>query len=235
MRGRSLAETSPELAAEWDVERNAPLLPEHVAGQSHKKAWWTCRNDPLHQWQAAPHNRFKNPKCPYCAGTIASEETSLAARRPDLCLEWHPTRNGDVRPENLLPGTHRALWWKCTSGHEWKAAVYSRVAGNGCPYCANRIVHGPNSLATLHPEIARDWYQPGNGRHTPHDTYAASSRNIWWQCRRNPTHIWRATVTQRTRIGTGCPLCQSSTSVPELRVFAEIRVNRPGNLGGSVV
>ena len=38
----SLAAKYPALAAEWDTERNAPLLPTQVAPGTQRKAWWLC-------------------------------------------------------------------------------------------------------------------------------------------------------------------------------------------------
>ena len=32
----------PLLAAEWDVEKNAPLTPQDVTTGSHKLIWWRC-------------------------------------------------------------------------------------------------------------------------------------------------------------------------------------------------
>ena len=32
----------PLLAAEWDVEKNAPLTPQNVTTGSHKLIWWQC-------------------------------------------------------------------------------------------------------------------------------------------------------------------------------------------------
>ena len=62
-------------------------------------------------------------------------------QRSRLMEEWHPTLNVGVSPEELLPGTHRKVWWKCSKGHEWRAQVKSRVQGSGCPVCSNRKIN----------------------------------------------------------------------------------------------
>lgn len=62
---------------------------------------------------------------------------TVAAGRPDLAAEWHPTRNGDLRPYDVTLGARRKVVWKCaTCGHEWEARVNSRSSGTGCPHCS---------------------------------------------------------------------------------------------------
>lgn len=46
---------------------------------------------------------------------------------PDIAAQWHPVKNGRLRPEDCLPGSTKRVWWRCTDGHEWKAVVYSRA------------------------------------------------------------------------------------------------------------
>jgi hypothetical protein len=46
---------------------------------------------------------------------------SLFERRPDLLSEWHPAKNGDIRPEDISFGSGRKIWWQCSQGHEWQA------------------------------------------------------------------------------------------------------------------
>ena len=38
----TLAERFPELAMEWDYEKNGVLTPENVSYGSNKKVWWIC-------------------------------------------------------------------------------------------------------------------------------------------------------------------------------------------------
>jgi len=40
-------------------------------------------------------------------------------------------------------------------GHEWEAAVGSRVRGSQCPYCSGRVViPGETDLVSTHPSVA---------------------------------------------------------------------------------
>jgi hypothetical protein len=37
----------------------------------------------------------------------------------------------------VVAGSDKKYWWKCDKGddHEWKALVYNRTIGSGCPFC----------------------------------------------------------------------------------------------------
>ena len=37
---------------------------------------------------------------------------------PELAAEWHPTKNGELVPEDISYGSGRKLWWRCAEGHE---------------------------------------------------------------------------------------------------------------------
>ena len=69
--------------------------------------------------------------CPNCAGVSGLTKTrgkiSLAEHNPELVSEWHPTKNGELLPENVSYGSGKKVWWKCKKcNHEWEAFVYSR-------------------------------------------------------------------------------------------------------------
>ena len=61
---------------------------------------------------------------------------SLAARFPKVAKEWHPKKNGDLTPRDVVAGSHRKAWWRCAFGHEWQATLSSRTgSGTGCMAC----------------------------------------------------------------------------------------------------
>lgn len=78
---------------------------------------------------------------------------------PELSKEWNHDKNGDFKPTDVFPGSHKKVWWKCSKGHEWKAAIYSRYSGIGFPYCSGKkVLSGVNDLKTLKPELAKEWH-----------------------------------------------------------------------------
>ncbi|PGN53609.1 hypothetical protein CN978_30470 [Priestia megaterium] len=68
---------------------------------------------------------------------------SLANENPIISSEWHPTRNEDLTPQEVVAGSHKRVWWKCEQGHEWQSKVASRTTSkhNYCPYCIGRKVY----------------------------------------------------------------------------------------------
>lgn len=135
-RETSLATLFPALAGQWHQELNAPLTPSDVTPGSNKKFYWTCDVDVCgHVWSAYVMQRTRGEGCPSCSGRVATPTNCLQTLRPDLASQWHPTLN-DRGSAQVTAGSAHAAWWlgpEC--GHEWQAAVYARVAGNGCPAC----------------------------------------------------------------------------------------------------
>ena len=35
---------------------------------------------------------------------------------PDLVKEWHPTKNGDLTPNDFTHGSGKKVWWLCPKG-----------------------------------------------------------------------------------------------------------------------
>ena len=46
---------------------------------------------------------------------------------PELVKEWHPTKNGDLKPEDYTHGSNEIVWWLCPNGHSYKASVNNRT------------------------------------------------------------------------------------------------------------
>jgi len=137
----------------------------------------------------------------------------LTHDKQGLLGEWNLGKNGGLDPKAVLPGSHRKVWWRCECGHEWQAQVRSRVNGNGCPVCANRVVsQGENDLATTHPLLAAQWHRENNGTLTPRDVVAGHGQKVWWQCEKG--HAWRAAPQTRTLENTGCPVCAGKVVLP---------------------
>jgi hypothetical protein len=205
----SLASLAPALAAEWHPTKNGALTPHDVTTGSTRVVWWKCPADPEHEWPAALSSRAKRGGhgCPCCSGHRITAKTSLAARRPKLAAEWHPTKNGALLPTQVGPRVKRDVWWKCPKGpdHEWKAVVQSRVTQPKCPFCIGLRLSVTNSLARVYPKLARQWHPTKNGDLTPEAVRARSSKQYWWQCAFG--HAWVAGIWRRAHLGNGCPQC----------------------------
>jgi hypothetical protein len=138
-----------------------------------------------------------------------------AADYLELVKQWHPTKNGDLKPINFSFGSSKKIWWKCpvSEDHEWQASVKNRIRtnGGGCPCCVGQKVVPSNCLATTHPELIKQWHPTKNGDLTPFDIVAGSSKQIWWKCPIIKDHEWKSTIT--TKINHGCSCCANITIV----------------------
>lgn len=61
-----LTTINPQLAKEWNYDKNGNLRPEDFTVNSGKKVWWKCLKG--HEWQATIANRNNGTGCPYCSG-----------------------------------------------------------------------------------------------------------------------------------------------------------------------
>src|SRR4051812_12875573 len=84
----------------------------------------------------------RGSRCRYCAARSRAERlhipgkgASLVDVSPNVAAEWHPTRNDQLRPEDLKPYSNRKVWWRCREGHEWRSTVGDRAQGRRCPHC----------------------------------------------------------------------------------------------------
>jgi rubrerythrin len=214
-----LSAISPALAAEWHPTKNGDLTPDDVTPNSGMKVWWQCRVC-RHEWESTVDNRSGGSGCPACAGFVATTEKCLSSLNPILATEWHPTKNGERTPDNVMLNSGNKFWWKCrVCGHEWEALVYSRSAGRGCPECAARVqgkrmpLTTENCLAVAHAALAIEWDQTKNGDLTPNDVTPGSGRKVWWKCR-VCGYEWAAVIKNRTR-GNGCPSCDGRLANPK--------------------
>ncbi len=206
MRGKaSLADARPDLAVEWHPTANGDLTPDQVAVHANRSVWWRC---PVgHEWSAIINNRSgKGRGCPYCAGQRATADHNLAVVHPELAAEWHPTRNGDLRPTAVLPNSNVRRWWRCSIGHEWQADVHNRtISRQGCPYCAGKLPTPERNLASCFPDVAAEWHPTLNGPLRPEAVLPKAKAKVWWRCPAG--HAWQARVSSRTKTGNGCPVC----------------------------
>lgn len=137
---------SPELAADWDDDKNAeahnndkkhPKCPQHVTFSSAKKVFWKrdCGFTEEHRWQASPNNRHNNPDsrfkgCSVCAGqTVQEGFNDLATVLPRLVREWDFKQNAEAHredpdhpaaPQHVTFGSNSMVHWKkhCVDGEK---------------------------------------------------------------------------------------------------------------------
>lgn len=132
LKENSLQNKYPDIAKQWNYERNIDLKPTDVTYGSHQKVWWRCNDG--HEWKAMISNRIGRG-CPYCSGRSATDKNSLAVRYLELLKEWDYGKNSKLDPNKVTFKSHKKVWWKCEKGHEWDMMVFQRTVRQCCPYC----------------------------------------------------------------------------------------------------
>lgn len=143
------------------------------------------------------------------------KKNSITAVAPALLEEWHPTKNGMLKPEYVRVGSGNKVWWLCRKcGHEWQASPFNRTNGQGCPACTgNVVVVGKNDLCTTHEALAKEWHPTKNGKKLPGQYSAGSNSQPWWVCSKCG-YEWKALISNRSR-GQGCPRCAGKVVLEE--------------------
>jgi hypothetical protein len=221
---QALSHRYPNLAAEFHPALNGPVQFDELTSNSTLRVWWQCTRIPSHIWQASIKSRTsKHTGCRRCqlarkrVGGSAFEDRTLTVHSPAIAATWHPTQNGPVTPDDVTFRSRFRAWWQCPDhpDHVWDATVHDRHH-SGCPYCAGHRVRktgprhtGRGDLATTHPALVREWHTTRNGTHRSSHFTAGSTTVVWWQCPRNPTHIYQASVRARARKRSPatCPDC----------------------------
>ena len=207
---------NPDVAKQWHPTKNGGLTPNDVTVSAAKKVWWLCEQN--HEWEATLNSRASGVGCPYCAGKRVCIANSLQTLSPDLAKQWHPTKNGDLTPNDVTVSAGKKVWWMCEQGHEWKTNIAHRTNGTNCPYCSGKLVSSEKNLQVLNPELAQQWHPTKNGDLTPSDVMVSSGKTAWWVCEQ--AHEWEATIASRSS-GNGCPECnkENKTSFPEQAIY----------------
>ena len=209
VKSTCLATRRPDIASQWHCQLNN-FFPSDVTVSSAKIAWWQCENDPLHVWQARVFSRTKNKSgCPFCKNKRSDRNNNLLATHPNIAKDWHPTLNNELKPENVVAGSGKSVWWKCAINpcHEWKTMIVHRTQdGTACPYCAGQLADENNCLSTLYPELIKEWH-PTKNIITPNEVTPNSHKLAWWKCDKAEDHEFQAHIFHRTKHNSGCPCC----------------------------
>jgi hypothetical protein len=193
----------PNIANQWNFEKNTPLTPREVIPGSNKKYWWTCPKG--HDYEAKVSNRTsRGTGCPVCSNNhILKGFNDLATTHPHLAKEWSRSKNANKKPTEVVSGTNSKYWWECSLGHEWLQSPNFRSGGNGCPVCAHQqLLTGFNDLETMKPQLASQWNSKKNGIR-PSEIMAGARFLAWWKCEKG--HEWQSQL--RGRKDGNCSIC----------------------------
>jgi hypothetical protein len=110
---------------------------------------------------------------------------------------------------NEYKGCDAKLLFKCNKencGELFEMSWHDISQGNECPFCSGKQVGLSNCLAIKNHELAKEFHPTLNGKLTPYNITPYSNKKVWWQCSKNPKHIWRISVGNRMN-ERNCPYC----------------------------
>lgn len=215
---------SNKLLSEWHPTKNKHINPDEITYGSYEYIWWLCPEG--HEWGATSSERLKNnEECPKCLRLKKSQEKqkakeeeeekiiSLREADPELARQWNYDKNGNLTPDNIIFDQEdwKPKWWKCSRGHEWEESIKNRLQRKSvCPYCSNKKACDDNCLATVYPDLAKQWYifktMYNQTARNPYETVYTSREAVYWIC--SEGHIWRESINLRIKNGKGCRKCE---------------------------
>lgn len=206
---RTLAVEYPKIAREWST-RNVDK-PDTVFSGSSRKVWWHCPKC-QQEYQAAITNRTRHcSNCPFCANLRAYEKNCLAVLRPEIAAEWHAALNSPLTPYDVVPGSEKEVYWACSEGHAWKAAICSRTnpRESRCPICHPRAVTRYGPVRPLDHALVQIWHATKNLPLIPSEVANQSNKRFWWQCEKG--HAWQSAPSHlnKTAPSKRCPYCNN--------------------------
>ena len=207
---KSLACCFPEVAKEWDYEKNGEVTPDKVNSTTEKRFWWKCTNG--HSWMASVVQRTASScGCPYCSGKrVLRGFNDLQTRYPEVAQWWDDEKNKPLHSYDVMPGSVKKYWWICEKGHSYQASPNVKTANKiGCPVCSNSIIiPGINSFMDTHPLHSAFWDYTRNGQTSPDFFSAGTMKKFSWVC--EVGHTWEETAASFARRKPECPYCSGN-------------------------
>ena len=175
----------PQIAQEWDYDKNQKVPCEYLSGSS-ARVWWKC-SVCGNKWIASIHSRTStNSKCKICAskaGGIKNRQNALVEtgsvedHYPGLLTEWDYTKN-TLTPSEVTPYADTKIWWICnTCGRSWKTSVRNRTKLNSkCPSCVSSGTSFPEQVIFFY---ARQVYPDAINRFREYRSDGITELDIW--------------------------------------------------------
>lgn len=210
----SLEIARPDLAAEFDVEKNE-TTPDKFLPSSKTEVWWKCK-DCGYEYKAKIYNRvYAKAGCPECKARRKTgiRKQSLLNANPEIASEFMSEKNG-ITPDQVAATTKKIYWFKCNKcGREWQARVVGRTVNNSenCPDCGDMhlikldLVSDKNkSFGALYPELLKEWSK--NNKYDPMSISTRFHLPILWKCEHCKKE-YELNLGHRLTEGQGCTNC----------------------------
>lgn len=166
------------------------LVENQIFERCDSKLFFKCKKCPTDNnifsttWNSVYSNGVRH--CPYCSGHEIGKYNNLSAKFPDLGKQWDHEKNFPLKPEDVIPGSKRKVFWICENNHSFKATLYARAyLKSGCPYCSGLIASEKNNLYFLYPDLIDDcwdWELNNKLGLNPNNLLSLIQQKAWWIC-----------------------------------------------------
>ncbi len=177
----------PELMKWWDWELNTGIEPKTLLKNSNLQVYWKCPKC-AYSWQAKVMTRvLSKGLCPCCEVHIVKRTgfNDIVTVLPELAEQFHPTKNGDLKAEQLFVTDLRRVWWHCKKCNtDWQTGVSARITGGygnyrmkECPYCAGTATRVP--VAQKYPQLRAKYVHEKNQKKFDKLLLSDKSKYLW--------------------------------------------------------
>ena len=213
---KSSVEISQNLVNDWFDELDYSSISEF----SHKKVKWKCSTCE-HIWITTVASRSSGRGCPCCSGRSvhSSGHNSVARLYPELAKDF--SDGNEISLEEVRLGSGKVANWICYKcSHHWSTTIKIRAAQKrGCPACAKKVLHsdGRNSLALMRSDFAGELFDDNFNKF---QLTLYSNKKVNWKCP-SCDNQWIATVNNRVRHSSGCPVRRDTQPHHRLQVHED--------------
>ena len=134
-----LLKDCPKLLKKYDFEKNKNIDINTLTARSSRKIWWKCPKCGRSWFATIASQNDKIPHgCPYCVDHTVlpvKGQNDLLSQYPDIVAKYWDYDKNKIKPDEVTCKSSRKVWWHCSVGHKWQAAVGNKVNGSGCPKC----------------------------------------------------------------------------------------------------
>jgi hypothetical protein len=226
----------------WHPTKNGDTNPIDISYANGKKHWFQCDECP-HSFNSSISGitRDDGSWCPYCSVPCQKmcNETDCdfcykksfksyieKTKNNKLKVEcWHPTKNGDTNPRDIMRCTPKKYWFQCdVCLHSFNSEI-SSITGreHWCPYCVvpSKKDCGKDDCDFCYeksfksyPEKTKNnklkvecWHPTKNGDTQPRDIAISCNKKYWFKCDVCP-HPFNSLINGITNDnGIWCPYC----------------------------
>lgn len=202
----SIVDKRPDIAKEWDYNKNGSIKPEYILCGNSRKYFWICPQG--HSYQASPNHRCHGTNCPYCAlKKFKTGINDIKTLYPFVIEDWDYRLNSKKPEEEIAVLSHK-FYWICPKGHSYYATLKAKLKKSKCTICSGKeILIGYNDLKTVSPELVEEWDYEKNKKMPENYTFL-SNQKVYWVCKKCG-YKWEAIINNRPN----CPKCQKAFSL----------------------